>query len=589
MRIDERENALLEQAATAARARLQRDQRQVTDYRYRLILSHLAERLFDEELMLKDIYASLKIRDHSIGMCFRQQLGEPPNDYLRHRRLETSGHLLSQTRIPVYAAGEWVGFKSNHSFGVAFKRWSGVSPGNFRRRARALTAIAASSRLDPQPIAAAFGSGLKPAAQHTLLTWLSTAHPELTPLVPPLPESATAFCRKTVPLEVPLPDDLLDPAIHEELPKVSRLWRRLHDRPASEQLELIYAKARDFKTPALFLWLREASRLAAREDPERGLELARLALVGAKVIQLEQYGDGRSELEAMAWTWLAYRLSYQYDFPGSEQAFSAAEVRMPKGANALVTGDFCYRKGEFRWRERHFDEALELIERAIELFKKGKSKRLHAEALILRGIVQSFRKRIPAAIADLEQGISLLPKGYGFQLYSAYFNLARCYCELDSWDKAWALLPKLRNFVGGIGTLNELLLQRLEARVLANRGQTDLALNKLVACRMGLKELRLFEHAAVAALDLAVLYTRKKELDKAALVATDAVPLFLRLQDRGDARNALKLVKEGSRALVLEEDAAREARRCLGALLDADPGLRLDEPLARVVQQQSLL
>ena len=64
---------------------------------------------------------------------FTAVLGCPPLKYLLDRRMERAVSLLSQQGVGIKTIARRVGYKSEAAFSHAFKRWSGQSPGEFRK------------------------------------------------------------------------------------------------------------------------------------------------------------------------------------------------------------------------------------------------------------------------------------------------------------------------------------------------------------------------------------------------------------------------------------------------------------------------
>ena len=67
---------------------------------------------------------------------FTSLVGEPPLQYLARWRIARAAELLRDTNFSVDEIAARVGYESVPSFGKAFKRWRGTSPGAFRREER---------------------------------------------------------------------------------------------------------------------------------------------------------------------------------------------------------------------------------------------------------------------------------------------------------------------------------------------------------------------------------------------------------------------------------------------------------------------
>lgn len=68
---------------------------------------------------------------------FKQAFGVPPHRYLLTRRIERATALLRDTALPIAEIAFATGHESLGTFGRTFKDVTGLSPGDFRARAKA--------------------------------------------------------------------------------------------------------------------------------------------------------------------------------------------------------------------------------------------------------------------------------------------------------------------------------------------------------------------------------------------------------------------------------------------------------------------
>ncbi len=64
---------------------------------------------------------------------FTQLVGEAPLHYVTRRRMQVAAQLLRGTSLTLLQVSQRVGYDSEAAFSKAFKRWSGRSPGTYRR------------------------------------------------------------------------------------------------------------------------------------------------------------------------------------------------------------------------------------------------------------------------------------------------------------------------------------------------------------------------------------------------------------------------------------------------------------------------
>lgn len=66
--------------------------------------------------------------------AFRELVGESPARHLTARRMQEAGRLLTETSLPQSAVPARVGYQSAVGFHLAFRKWSGVTPGEYRSK-----------------------------------------------------------------------------------------------------------------------------------------------------------------------------------------------------------------------------------------------------------------------------------------------------------------------------------------------------------------------------------------------------------------------------------------------------------------------
>jgi AraC-like DNA-binding protein/mannose-6-phosphate isomerase-like protein (cupin superfamily) len=96
--------------------------------------------LIHEKPALSFTVASLA---HAVGMSrsafasqFTRLVGEPPLHYVARWRMLKAGLLLKDNKLSLGEIALAVGYESEAAFSKAFKRWSGESPGSYRRNHR---------------------------------------------------------------------------------------------------------------------------------------------------------------------------------------------------------------------------------------------------------------------------------------------------------------------------------------------------------------------------------------------------------------------------------------------------------------------
>jgi AraC-like DNA-binding protein len=85
-----------------------------------------------DDLDLATLAALAHTSPFHFSRLFRAVTGQPPHRYLRHARLERAEQLLAGGDATIATIARQVGFSSVSHFAVAFKRHTGVAPGQYR-------------------------------------------------------------------------------------------------------------------------------------------------------------------------------------------------------------------------------------------------------------------------------------------------------------------------------------------------------------------------------------------------------------------------------------------------------------------------
>jgi AraC-like DNA-binding protein len=96
------------------------------------------EKHLREKIVLRQVAAAAYISPSHLNRLFRAVLGETINEYITRRRLEQARSLLETTDLPIGRVGALCGYLHPQQFSRVFAHQHGFSPGEFRRRSRAL-------------------------------------------------------------------------------------------------------------------------------------------------------------------------------------------------------------------------------------------------------------------------------------------------------------------------------------------------------------------------------------------------------------------------------------------------------------------
>lgn len=87
-----------------------------------------------EPLTLDDLAEAAGMSRFHFARSFQRATGQPPMEYLRARRVEAARHFLTTSTLPLRAIAPQVGLVDEAHLSRVFKRTTGLSPGEVRRK-----------------------------------------------------------------------------------------------------------------------------------------------------------------------------------------------------------------------------------------------------------------------------------------------------------------------------------------------------------------------------------------------------------------------------------------------------------------------
>jgi AraC family transcriptional regulator len=103
--------------------------------RLRRVLDHIDQHL-EEQIALADLARLANLSTFHFSRMFTAAIGLPPCRFVSRRRLETAMAMLAVGRLPLSEIAHRSGFSSQASFSRAFRRATGMTPGEYRRLVR---------------------------------------------------------------------------------------------------------------------------------------------------------------------------------------------------------------------------------------------------------------------------------------------------------------------------------------------------------------------------------------------------------------------------------------------------------------------
>ncbi len=539
---------LFDAAQAAVVHRIRRDRGRVSE-ELRGVFDHIEERFYDVDLNVDDMVRK-GVLDYRIRERFRKEMGLPIKHYLLRLKEELARWLLWKTRLEIRHIAELLGYSRAYNFTRDFQRWTGQYPEAFRATRRGLTNVRASSRIRERMaairdrICSRLGIELPPMGGQGLAAVAS--------------EALFAYCGE--PSGCPPPGESHAGEVAE------LIWQIVREESPGRRLRLLRHEVL-FGGAELFELLSRQSREVGRCDRRRGLELAELALAaveGSAALLGERYGD----LHALALARLGNARRLAGDPEGADDAFERLEGMWsePKGKlDRRVEAEIFGFKGALRLFERRFEEALDLLDRSIEIARELGDADLQATALLQRIAVNGYQDRPEATLPDLAEVQELLEAQANpdrLKLLWLLQNRILANLETGRPDEAKKVLAQAKALCEELDqTPSRHQLRWIEARLAQAGGDETSAELLFRQAFAGFDETGDREAAALAALELAILCHQQGRFGEVVeLVVNAVIPVLEELRLAGEAEDALKLLREAVAAEAISLAVLRRAR-----------------------------
>ncbi len=330
-----------------SRQKIRRDKKKLNS-KLKPLLERLEKELFVPGLDAAQLRLACGIKDRTVGSEFGRAVGVPLRAYMEDCRLETAVQLLRHQDLQICEISELLGYARVSSFSRAFKRWSSLQPGDFRRLLQAdspLASVPGDELLTSPFWYAAMLGELDTEQRYHFCRHVQALYPQFLQLATRVPENDSEP-----------PPERIDGRQYERF-KAAEKWQEIADLPQKEQRLRVLGV--QFRTPEFFDLLLRKSREEGRKDRQRGVEIALLALdtVDASTGLLE--GD-TAELHARAWAWVGNAHRLALNFSGAEQAFDRAELDLAArfaGQSLFAKAEISLCRAGLRLDQRRFEEA----------------------------------------------------------------------------------------------------------------------------------------------------------------------------------------------------------------------------------------
>jgi tetratricopeptide (TPR) repeat protein len=327
--------------------------------------------------------------------------------------------------------------------------------------------------------------------------------------------------------------------------RAKRLWARLKGCTA-DRLRLVVEASREAQTWAFAELLCHKSVEAASDRADRALELAKLA---CRAAELAPGGEvWRRRLQGYALAILANALRVANKLKEAPETFARAVKLWEAGAAAdpglLAEWRLLDLEASLRRDQRDFGNALARLKRALTLApQEEKGRILLKQASTFLEMGEAGR-----AVETLQEAAPLIDgKREPHRLYSLRFNLAAALSDLERYQDAEALVPKVRELAIALRKdLDMLRTVWLSARIDAGLGRTTAAEASFEQVRQEFRAREMDYDYALVTLDLAVLLLRQGRAAEVRTLAEEMVRIFSRQKIHREALAALTLFCEAA-------------------------------------------
>ncbi len=102
------------------------------------IVKQYIDQHFKESMSLEQLAAKAHMNKYYLAHTFKEEYGVSPINYLISRRIVESKYLLAETDLSLAQIAQLLGFSSPSYFSQAFRKTQGISPVEYRKRAKSM-------------------------------------------------------------------------------------------------------------------------------------------------------------------------------------------------------------------------------------------------------------------------------------------------------------------------------------------------------------------------------------------------------------------------------------------------------------------
>jgi tetratricopeptide (TPR) repeat protein len=307
------------------------------------------------------------------------------------------------------------------------------------------------------------------------------------------------------------------------------LWARLAERPYAEQLQGV-EEDEELHTWGLCQLLLKMSREAVFSDPGKAVELANLALRVVRHLGEAYDSNWVRDLRARCFAYLGNARRVVGELRSADDAFVKADrcLALSSSGNSEVQAEILDLKSSLRRAQRRLDEALELLDRSLELYRELGDRHGLGKALLQKAKIVEEYGDLPRAIDLLRDAVTEIDPMSERRLFIyARYNLLGCLVQAARASEAEELLPEVRDLLrDGAQPLDLIRLLWVEGNIHLTQSRLGPAEAAFREVQREFMERHMGYDAALVSLDLALLYAQENCKDDLKRLAAELMPIF---------------------------------------------------------------
>jgi tetratricopeptide (TPR) repeat protein len=315
------------------------------------------------------------------------------------------------------------------------------------------------------------------------------------------------------------------------------------------------------------------------DDPDEMVRLAMFATLVAGKLDPAVHGAPQvKDLQCRAWAALGNAYRVADDLDAADFALGrAAELYLEGTQEELLGARLFDLQASLYGARRSFAAALQTLDVVHELYVRHGDLHLAGRALIKKGSYCGLSGDEGEAIRLSQRGLAMIDPEREPQLaLSAVHNIAFFLIGCGKFREARTLVwQNLPVYDAHGGQLHRVKLQGLRGLICAGLGELDRAEEYLVAARRGFEEAGVRYHAAIAGLDLAVVWLQQGQRERARDLVLECAQVFLELRVHREALAAV-LVLQRAFEKGLAADALLDKAREFLRRIEQDPALTFE-------------